>query len=533
MPSQISEETIKAKVASDYIREIKGAFYTPEIWVRLSQKYLMETFGENFQKEYYIWDCAAGTGNLLHGLANKYNVWASTLDAQDVAVMHDRINSKNLNLLEEHCFQFDFLNDSFEKLPKNLRAIVENPKKREKLIIYINPPYAEAGQSRSMSGTGKHKSGVATKEEINKKHKEEIGNASNEKFALFLARIYSEIASCKIAEFSTLKTLLAPNFAKFREYFKAKLEKGFVVPSFSFDNVDGEFPIGFKIWNTAKKEVFKKARMNVYDENGRKIQVKKMAARKNQEYINDWLRLYFDKKNASIGILYNNKNDFQTCRQVRIDSVDTKDHSTPITKKNLIIACIYFAARHCVEETWINNRDQFFYPNETWKGDRKFYGDCLVFTLFHGQNRISSKHGINHWIPFIEWDVEARNNFDSHFMSDFIAGKEVFQVCEPSKSLFGETESEKLGKPVFGAQAKKVLKAGQELYKYYHQQKNANPNAGFYDIREHFQGTKNGRMNSRSSDEKYNELLKKLRAEMDLLSKEIEPKIYEYGFLEE
>jgi hypothetical protein len=40
-------------------------------------------------------------------------------------------------------------------------------------------------------------------------------------------------------------------------------------------------------------------------------------------------------------------------------------------------------------------------------------------------------------------------------------------------------------------------------------------------------------MNNKSSDEKYNELLKNLRLEIELLSKEIEPKIYEYGFLEE
>ena len=522
------------QISEEMEREIKGAFYTPEIWVKLSQEYLTESFGENFQNEYYIWDCAAGTGNLLHGLTNKYKVWASTLDTQDVAVMHDRISCKNLNLLEEHCFQFDFLKDGFEKLPKNLRTIIEDPQKREKLIIYINPPYAEAGQSRSMSGTGKHKPGVATKKEINKKYNEDIGNASNEIFALFLTRIYNEIPNCKIAEFSTLKTLMAPNFEKFREFFRAKLKKCFIVPSYSFDNVTGEFPIGFKIWDIEKKEKFKKIRAEVYDEKGKKIQNKKISLNINQKYINDWLRQYYDKKNPSIGILYNNKNDFQTCRQVRIDSLDTKDHSTPITKKNLIVACIYFAVRHSIEETWINNRDQFLFPNDKWKNDRKFLGNCLIFVLFHGQNRISFKYGTNHWIPFAECDIEAKNNFESHFMSDFIAGEEILQAREPKlKSLFEENELEKLLKPIFGTQAKKVLKAGQELYKYYHNQPNANVNASFYNIREYFQGTKNGRMNNKSSDEKYNELLKKLRIEMDLLSKEIKPKIYEYEFLEE
>ena len=51
-------------VPSD-IRERKGAFFTPQIWVTKAQEYLAKTFGENFQEEYYIWDLAAGTGNLF------------------------------------------------------------------------------------------------------------------------------------------------------------------------------------------------------------------------------------------------------------------------------------------------------------------------------------------------------------------------------------------------------------------------------------------------------------------------------------
>ena len=102
-----------------YDREIKGAFFTPRIWAELSQKYLADVFGKDWQDEYYIWDCAAGTRNLLVGMTNKYNVWASTIDKTDVEIMHNR----GLNLLENHCFQFDFLNDDFEKLPSQLKKL--------------------------------------------------------------------------------------------------------------------------------------------------------------------------------------------------------------------------------------------------------------------------------------------------------------------------------------------------------------------------------------------------------------------------
>ena len=47
------------------IRESKGAFFTPRKWIELSQKYLTDYLGENWQDAYYMWACPAGTGNLL------------------------------------------------------------------------------------------------------------------------------------------------------------------------------------------------------------------------------------------------------------------------------------------------------------------------------------------------------------------------------------------------------------------------------------------------------------------------------------
>jgi len=141
------------------VRERKGSFFTPPQWVELSQRYLADVFGKDWQDEYYIWDCCAGTGNLLAGLTNKYNIWASTLDQQDVDVMHDRINN-GANLLHDHVFRFDFLNDSFDKLPEGLQKIINNPKLRKRLIIYINPPYAEATTARTTTGTGANKATV-------------------------------------------------------------------------------------------------------------------------------------------------------------------------------------------------------------------------------------------------------------------------------------------------------------------------------------------------------------------------------------
>ncbi|MBO6037501.1 MAG: hypothetical protein J6P29_02950, partial [Acetobacter sp.] len=233
------------------IRERKGSFFTPQIWVEKSRDYLTQVLGENWQDEYYIWDCAAGTGNLLTGLTNYRHVWASTLDDADVKVMLDMAKNGHF-LFENHIFQFDFLNDDLngDKVPKALKDILNDPEKRKKLIIYINPPYAEATSAKTQVKSAEHKSGVSKSHKIHNKYFDEISAAANEIFALFLIRIKKEISGCVLAQFSKLKTVQAPNFAKFRQAFCSELKSLFVVPANTFDNVKGQFPIGFFIWNT-------------------------------------------------------------------------------------------------------------------------------------------------------------------------------------------------------------------------------------------------------------------------------------------
>jgi hypothetical protein len=165
-----------------------------------------------------------------------------------------------------------------------------------------------------------------------------------------------------------------------------------------------------------------------------------------------------------------------------------------------------------MDATWLNDRDQFLFPNDGWKEDKEFQSDCLTYVLFHGQNRISSRDGVNHWIPFTEEEVGAKDCFASHFMSEFLKGRE------------------------FSAATQAVMDAGRELWRYYHAQPNANPNASYYDIRLHFQGATvdakgKSKMNSSSEDKTYTSLLANLRAAMKNLARQIETKVYQYGFL--
>jgi hypothetical protein len=58
--------------------------------------------------------------------------------------------------------------------------------------------------------------------------------------------------------------------------------------------------------------------------------------------------------------------------------------------------------------------------------------------------------------------------------------------------------------------------------------------SSLYDIREHFQGRiDKGKMNNKSEDTHYMELIGTLRAKLKILADKIAPKVYEYGFLKE
>lgn len=527
------------------IRERKGAFFTPRIWVDKACEYLSKTFGKDYEEKYYIWDCAGGTGNLLANFTNAKNVFCSTIDKADVDVIHERIKN-GANLFENHVFQFDFLNDEFfdkvddkgnviykSKLPSNLQEILKDENKRKKLIIFINPPYAEA----STYGE-KGKNGVANTTNIFNKYQKIVrAEALNELFAQFFIRISYEIKDCYLAQFSTLKFLLSSNFHNFRDKFNYKFLNGFIVPSDTFDNVDSDFPIGFFIWDLSKYQNRKIIQCSIFNKDGLYFGCKKIhILDKNTKTISDWRKEFFDNQNPMLAqiilvgpSMQSNRNTFVTlkAKQSYID----KKMVANITKSNLFGMSIYLTIRYIVKNTWLNNRDQFLYPNKAYQNDKEFQNDCLAFMLFYGQNYISAKEGVNHFIPFSEKELGiTQEAFKSDFMYKFINGK-----IKNDDVLFDDT----LGKVEFSNEAKELLKAGKELFKYYHTHKEKAGylvNASLYDIKEFFQGRdEKGKMNmpSKAKDEHYKILLNDLNLALDVLAKKIEPKIYEYGFLRE
>ena len=150
----------------------------------------------------------------------------STLDQADIDVM-----KATKTCVSATKFQYDYLNDDIDengninydltnKIPESLRKAI---KENKKILVLINPPYAESGEG---AGLG-NKKGVA-KTKVADLMMNEYGKASNELFIQFVIRIFKEIPNATLAMFSTLKYINSSNFEQFRENWSAKYLDGFM-----------------------------------------------------------------------------------------------------------------------------------------------------------------------------------------------------------------------------------------------------------------------------------------------------------------
>ncbi len=448
-------------------RSFKGAFYTPLHVVDKAYDKLTETLGNNWQKDYIVWDMCCGVGNLEVKHSNPRNIYMSTLDQADIDVMR-----ATKTCVAAQRFQYDYLNDDItddgridyslsNKVPAPLRAAIAAGKK---ILVLINPPYAEAanrGNTEVKLGTA-NKTGVATT--LVGDSMTHYGYASRELFAQFLARIGTEMPSATVAMFSTMKYINAPNFEKFRQEWNAYYQGGFVVHNQAFDGLSGKFPIGFLIWKTdqtaAVKTPITEISVDVLDKNALAIGEKTYCNVPNAQLLTNWIgRQKSNQVDAlplinattpttktvgvrrtkwadrAIGHMLCDSNDVQHAEQETavFSSVHSIGHAGGffITPENLLQTVAVFSVRKLVRPTWLNDRDQFLQPTAPLPDE--FKTDCLIWTLFNRGNLTASANDlewnarkwslVNHFIPFTEAEVGAPDRFESDFMVQYLADK--------------------------------------------------------------------------------------------------------------
>jgi hypothetical protein len=480
-------------------RSFKGAYYTPLHVVDKAYDKLSETLGKNWQREYIVWDMCCGVGNLEVKHSNPRNIYMSTLDQADIDVM-----KATKTCVAAQRFQYDYLNDDIaddgsidysltNKVPQALRDAIAAGKK---ILVLINPPYAEAASSINT-----HSKTDVANHRVPNLMMDGYGSATRELFTQFIARISLEIPNAMVAMFSKLKYVNAPFFEQFRRVWSAKYLGGFIVPSKSFDGLKGNFPIGFLVWNTSIKSEIIEIETEVINKKAEPIGYKSFYNIPNKKLLNVWITRpksnslevipltnalspatkpdYKTWSDGAIAYLTTWGNDLQHANGTYLLSSRAYGDSGGIyvNQHNLTNVSVLIAVRRLIKPTWLNDRDQFLQPTEPLTDE--FKTDCLIWMLFNGSNLTAGADGlewngktwslVNHFIPFTEAEVGAPDRFESDFMVQYLADKTL------------------------SAEAQAVLNAGRTLWQAYFSHldvrsvrdefKLNRPDVGWYQIR--------------------------------------------------
>jgi hypothetical protein len=223
------------RIVEDVTRRKQGEFFTPAIWVDKAHEYIASVYGENWKNDYVVWDPAWGTGNLTRDYSFK-ELYVSTLNQSDI----DTANQMGYNP-EAVKFQYDFLNDDYEKLPEGLRKAIEEGRQ---IIVLMNPPYMETSD----------KSGEVSISVVAKQMNDlELGDSSSQLFNQFIFRLSNLSDNINICQFTKPTFFTYPNYEGFRQLILNKYDfvKGFVMNASEFNDVKS-WPLTFSILSVKK-----------------------------------------------------------------------------------------------------------------------------------------------------------------------------------------------------------------------------------------------------------------------------------------
>jgi len=508
-----------------------------------------------------------GVGNLEVKHSNPRNIYMSTLDQADVDVM-----KATKTCVAAQRFQYDYLNDDItdpstgsgqggkidysltNKVPESLRKAIADGKK---ILVLINPPYAEAG-----STLGKDSKDNVSKTKVASTAMAEYGKANQELFTQFIARVAKEIPSATLAMFSTMKYVNAPNFEKFRDVWNAKYLGGFVVHCKAFDGLKGNFPIGFLVWLTnnanKKRTPITEIATDVLNKNAEAIGEKSFYNLPSNTYLNVWVKRpktnkipALPLKNAiseatskirvstwsdnAFGYFWCKASDLQNAGQTVIfSSPYSQGDGFYITLENLWQTAIIYTVRQIIQHTWLNHNDQFLQPTVPLSDE--FKNDCLIWMLFHSKNLTASANDlewngkkwsiVNHFIPYTETEVNAPDRFESDFMVQYLTSS------QPSPKDREQSEGSRLDN--LSVEAKQVYEEGKKLWQAYFahtdvravrdELKLNRADVGWYQIRKALQARNAGGDYAPVSFKPFEEAYK-------ALSEKLQPQVYELGFL--
>lgn len=517
------------------LRRFTGEFYTPVDFAKKAFDYLVRTVGEWWKdKNFRLWDMAAGTGNLEFAIpldAHKF-CYVSTLIKDEADYCANIFPNAT-------AFQYDYLNDSPDKLPKKLRDDLNNP--NIKWIIFVNPPYATANDFQKKNFRG----GISNTAIKTQMIAENFRESTRELYVQFLYRISKDFANriAYLGIFSSLRYIRTRHDKKFREQiFNYKFERGFIFNSKNFDGCNGQFPVGFIVWNLSEHIPLEEQEilLDVYDFTVEKLAEKILCPSLGEEVLNKWIERpnrikKFPPMSSALKIGYENKaradkiaenflagfmcaaDDFSHQNYTAfLSGPYVSGHGMSITPENFEQCMIIHMVRKLPKATWLNNKDQFLQPNKELQ--REFITDAVIWSLFAPSNATASLKDVEY-----EGEVyQIRNNFYPFELSEIKSWScSSFSIAAqlemPQEDRFAALWI-KNNRASLSSEALAVLNAGREIYKRFYAELNKldvrkwkidNWDAGWYQIR-------------MSLDAKLS---------LEELSAKLLPQIYELGFL--
>ena len=418
------------RLIEDTNRRNKGEFYTPKLFVDYAHKMIEKYLGADWKEKFVVWDNCAGTKNLTKDY-NFNELYCSTLEKAELE-MSAKYNTNSV------AFQFDFLNDSLDNLPKGLLNAFEQNKP---IVFFLNPPYATAANQGETSKEGVAKTMVNTKMQENG-----IGQCRRNLYIQFLYRIMLlkneyNLTNLHIALFSPTSFLSQGSSKDFRNEFLNNFNfvNGVLFNASHFADVKSNWGIAFNIWSngvTLNTNEFVHTLIDVENNyiitNGTKCIYNTDNVIPCQDWVNECLKgvKRYDypqmtnginyKQNGTGTIVRNNLGSFvsysnnveQNATNVSMfTSAFSNWGNVSIIKDNFSRCVSMFTARKLVEKTWINSKDEYIAPNEGHESWNTFVADSVVYSLFHSASNQSSLRQIEY--KGSKWDI--KNEF--FFMS--------------------------------------------------------------------------------------------------------------------
>jgi hypothetical protein len=415
------------RLVQDVTRRKQGEFFTPTVWVDKAHEYISSIYGEDWKDRYVVWDPAWGTGNLTRDYKFK-DLYVSTLVYADI----ETANQMGYNP-EAVKFQYDFLNDPYEYMPRGLRDSIESKKK---IIVLMNPPYAT---SKSSKGGNKKdsKDGVAKTTVNGEMLSDGIGMSARQLYCQFLYRfikLQEQNENINLCFFSPPSFLVSSSYEEFRSKFlqKFNFKSGFMMNSKEFADVSS-WALTFSIFEASKNndDNVKSFHYNVLSQENFTIikeSEKKIISISKSERASEWVKLKGREKvtycnlSSSMVVKETTKTALSEnylgcfgngCNNIEKNEDECMLLSAPysgnigvdISHENYNKVITLFAARKIIpDDDWRTQKDEYFIPNENHETFQEFYNNSIVISLFDTHSGQSSLRNVTYQNQY--WNIK-------------------------------------------------------------------------------------------------------------------------------